>query len=203
MASQLAHSSDALHDHWPSPSEWILRICFAIRCFGGDAYLWNPMERDSDLFGVMFFDWQWPESTSLHLENWAVTIMVVAGLWVVANPLIARYRSAGDPSKNELRLERLLLALAVCWELALALAITWRGGRFFSQITVASHGLRIAVPLALLLNHRSVPMQHRPGGFAVGHGADVWGTRLESLAGVARIHVDDPGRLASHVRPDV
>ena len=48
------------------------------------------MERDSDLFGVMFFDWQWPEHVSLAVENWSVAAMCLVGAWAILFPLLAR-----------------------------------------------------------------------------------------------------------------
>ena len=50
------------------------------------------------------------------------------------------------------------------WELLLAVCLTVRGGRFLSEWTLLSHGLRIGVPLALLLIDRGGGRARLSGG---------------------------------------
>ena len=134
---------DAEYARRPFVAEWILRICFATRCLAlGNAFLWNRWERDSDLFGVMLFDWQWPERTALLIENSAIWLMVVAGLIVLVAPWHSWLRRAS--------VERAALVYALVFELLFALALTVRGGTFYSELTLLAHALRIAMPLSLL-----------------------------------------------------
>ena len=48
--------------------------------------------------------------------------------------------------------ESAMLAYMVAWEILLAATMTYRGGHLLSNWTFASHGLRIGVPLGLLLS---------------------------------------------------
>jgi hypothetical protein len=142
---------------WPGLAEWVLRICFAVRCLAlGDAFLWNPWERDSEIFALLLFDWQWPETTALRLDNGGILIVVLAGLVAVAGPFVRRALGDGKWTRAWEKCELALLLFSFFWELAIALAMTFRGGKFYSQLTIPSHTLRMAMPLTLVLGHFDV-----------------------------------------------
>ncbi len=126
---------------------WPLRIALALRGIGlGASYLWHEMERESNIFGTLLFEWTYPESFAQQFED--------VGMWIasIASVLILPLGIKSLNTRSGFRwLETLLLVLIVVWELTLASANTYRGGALFSQLAFGSQGLRIGVPLALLL----------------------------------------------------
>ncbi len=147
----------------PSSAEWVLRVCFGVRCLAlGQAFLWGNWERDSELFGLLLFDWSWPESIAMRLENGAIVLMVTAGIVAIASPLMISLLSERWQRIIQFA-ETLLLLFALAWEVAFALAITIRGGVFYSQLTLPAHALRIAIPCSLLMLDRPTNCSYRLG----------------------------------------
>ena len=65
-----------------SPSLWILRVVLAIRVLGlGASYLWHPMERESAIYGTLFFELGWPESYGV--KDRRRQPLVHGDIWVV------------------------------------------------------------------------------------------------------------------------
>ncbi len=143
-----------------------MRIALLVRALGvGASYLWHPMERESDIYGTMYFEWGWPESTSLAIENAGMWLVVIGAIVIVLANRNKRdltpFRLAivivlANRNKRDLTPFRLvailMLAFIVFWEIAMASGLAYRGGKFMSQWALGSHGLRIAVPAALLLH---------------------------------------------------
>ncbi len=109
------------------------------------------MERESNIFGTLLFEWQFSENFAQWFEDVGMWLSVAAAAWVLVVNAVAfrnRHRYQESPWRY---VERALLIFCVGWEFLLAASVTYRGGEPFSQWCVGAHGLRIGVPLALVL----------------------------------------------------
>lgn len=130
---------------WPAATRWILRIAFAIRCYGlGKQYLWNEFEADSTIFSTLFFEWEYSEPFAQRVDDFGIQAMVVAAAIVLLTGFFMNHRFARWLAGGA-------LLFAVAWELLLPLTKMIRGGEMLSEWSLAEHGLRIAVPVALLI----------------------------------------------------
>lgn len=130
---------------WPAATRWILRIAFAIRCYGmGKQYLWNEFETDSTVFSTLLFEWKYSESFAQRVDDAGMLAMVVAAAIVLLTSFLMHHRFARWLAGGA-------LVFAITWELLLPLTQMIRGGEMLSQWSLAEHGLRIAVPVALLI----------------------------------------------------
>lgn len=130
---------------WPTSTRWILRIAFAIRCYGlGKQYLWNEFEADSTIFSTLLFEWKYSESFAQRVDDTGMLTMAAAAVIVVLTGFFMHHRFARWVAGGA-------LVFAIAWELLLPLTHMIRGGEMLSQWALAEHGLRIAVPVALLI----------------------------------------------------
>ncbi len=134
---------------WVFSAAAVLRLAFAIRCFGlGAKYLWSTFETESPVFSWLLFDLKWPQTFAQRADDLAIWMMVLAGIAVLAGPFFSSPRFARCVSG--------LLVWALIWELLVAGCATYRGGEFLSGWTIPEHGLRIMTPWILFW------MQARP-----------------------------------------
>lgn len=137
-------------------SLWVLRVVLLARSIGlGCSYLWHPMERESDIHGTLYFEWGWPESTAIAVENAGMWFIAVGAVVILMMNIVVRNQpkgGAGSLARVWRVIEIAMLAFFVFWEVAMAAGLTFRGGKFLSSWALGSHGLRIAVPASLLLH---------------------------------------------------
>lgn len=138
---------------WSSATRWILRIAFATRCYGlSRKYLWNEFETDSTIFSTLLFDWEFSEPIAQRVDDLGIQAMVAAALVVLLTGFFDKHRAAQW-------LASLALVFAIVWESLLAATKTYRGGELLSDWVFAEHGLRLAVPISLLILHFSERLQ--------------------------------------------
>lgn len=119
-------------------------------------YLLSSSEMESDVYGLLFFDWGWPEDLAQRIDDaGALGTLVGAGL---AIPGVVLLSSLGGDIASGTRISRqwlrLLLLTNLCfiasWMLAIAVTQMVRGGAFV-EYALGEHAVRFAVPLALAL----------------------------------------------------
>ena len=134
-----------------SASLWVLRLALCARAIGlGCSYLWHPMERESNIYGMMYFEWGWPEATALSIENAGMWFVAIGAVIVLLMNFVVRNKKEPE-AKTWRAIEIAMLAFITLWEIAMAAGLAFRGGEFLSQWALGSHGLRIAIPASLLL----------------------------------------------------
>lgn len=143
----------------------ILRGVVLLQCFGllGIYYL-GRNEIESDVFGLLYFDMELPESVAQAVDDAGVLTATFCGVlialvgWIrthlTANPdrSIAAHRKLTHWAEA---LDRISMMWVACWFLALALSHQWRGGPY-AHLALGEHAVRYAAPLALLICIASV-----------------------------------------------
>ncbi len=128
-------------------AQWIMRTVLLFRAWGlGASFLWHPLERESAIYGVLYFDWHLDESKALWLENASLWIYVAFAVCLFAE----RFGSFAVGRKLA-TVEKVMLAYLVLWELWFTIATMCRGGEFMCHLAWASNALRIGTPLFLLM----------------------------------------------------
>lgn len=142
-------------------ARWCLRLTVVAQCAGLVAlYYGHRNETESDIYGVLYFDWQWTESTAQWTDDAGVLMCGVCAAWVLVAGLLQPTSIAAHagqaPSAGRLRrwpvriADLLALALIFGWFLTLAAAHLIHGGPY-TQWALAEHAVRYAAPLALIL----------------------------------------------------
>jgi len=143
----------------PSPRSlttacWILRFVVALQCVGlAVILLLGTYETEADIYGLLYFDLEWPEAAALAVEDAGTWAYLAAGLLVV--PLGAVSAVAGTKSRfvaaGSLWLQILCLVWVAAWHMIVSGLHAWRGGAFMVEWAVGAHAVRIFVPLALIM----------------------------------------------------
>lgn len=151
----------------PTALGWCLRIVVWLQCLGiSGRYLFSPNQTESDVYGMLFFDWDWNEPLAQRIDDLGTLACLAAG-WVV---LISgfwweRFSQAGptssaplgDPPGEPTRWSRIIgileiaagLTIAV-WCFAMATTHFIRGG-LYSELSWGEYAVRYTAPLALVL----------------------------------------------------
>lgn len=132
-----------------------LRVIVSIQCFGAAGkYLVSAREQESSLYGLLFFDWGWDESTAQSLDDTGAGLCLVAailfGLTACFNLLGNRRASEGLPPRWLTWLEFPILIFVAGWFLTLAWAEMMRGGAY-TEWAIAEQAVRFMTPLALAI----------------------------------------------------
>jgi hypothetical protein len=113
----------------------VLRVVIALQCIGlAGMYWFSRFEVESDVYGILFFEYGWPEATAQLVDDFGVIACFIAG-WVL---LIGRF------------LQRTSACFVAIWMLTLAITHSVRGG-LYSELAFGEHAVRYAAPLASLL----------------------------------------------------
>ena len=122
---------------------WCLRVVVFLQCIGvGGRYYLSANEVESDIYGYLFFDNAWPESTAQRIDDVGTLACLGAGC-VVA--LAALFRSFWSRV-----VETLAATLIGAWMLSLAISHMLRGD-VYSELSLGEHAVRYAAPLTLAL----------------------------------------------------
>ena len=132
-----------------------LRVIVAIQCVGAAGkYLLSAREQESSLYGLLFFDWGWDESTAQSLDDIGAWLCLLAsillGLIACFDLLGSRRSSGGLPPHWLTWLEFPILIFVAIWFLTLAWAEMMRGG-LYTEWAIAEQAVRFTTPLALAI----------------------------------------------------
>lgn len=153
---------------------WVLRLALLLQvCGAAVKYLFAQYEVETPVFGLLAFDWLWPEQRVQQIDDAAVWLNLACGVAVVILALgaVAWSRATGPANLLQRWMfvwQTPLLLAPLLFELALATASTIRlegfqppryftAGTLFESVEAwlmtdfASHAGRIALPVALLL----------------------------------------------------
>ncbi len=146
---------------------WILRLTLAGQCLGvAVQLLLGTYESEADVYGLLFFDLNWPEATALAVEDFGTWAFLAAGAAIVIVPLaltLTKQRT-GPVHTTGIWLQILALAWIALWQATLSGLHVWRGGSFMVEWTIAAHAVRIFSPLALIMllrGHSDADGSHR------------------------------------------
>jgi hypothetical protein len=132
-------------------AERLLRLTILVQAFGLTcALVLTPLETEQDLYGLLYFDWDWPEAVAQRIEDWGA----VASLGAAAVVVALGFRAADSESRQLTGgwLSVAMLVYIAVFQLLLAATKTWRGDWFMSDMiewTVAEQATRILAPVAL------------------------------------------------------
>ncbi|GAA5509681.1 hypothetical protein [Novipirellula caenicola] len=143
---------------------WLYRwlvLVLLLQCVGvAGRYYWSTNETESDVYGLLYFDWGWSETFAQRFDDFgtlsccaaAVLVVLTAarslpphGAWPADTPTTRTSRAWFG-----LWVFRVSLAWICLWMFLLALIFMIRGDRF-SELSLGEHAVRYGLPLALLM----------------------------------------------------
>lgn len=145
---------------------WLLRMAVAVQGLGvAVQYLFHEFEQDSDIFGVLLFDWQWRETWAKTVDDTGSWCYFTASMIVLFVPLAARMvRFDLRRKRPQLLFQTLPLIYIASWQVLLILAAWHRDAGFLPtwapltatpQFTLPlvflSQSARVGLPIALIL----------------------------------------------------
>jgi len=138
---------------------WTLRVVILLQCLGvGGRYLFSSSETESDVYGLLFFDRDWPEEVAQRIDDggaWACLLAVGLAISCAALADVRGAKTKPDAARDLpgklCRLGEVFgLAVIALWMLALAETHSVRGEPY-AQWTLGEHAVRILGPIALIL----------------------------------------------------
>ncbi|WP_372720376.1 hypothetical protein [Novipirellula sp.] len=138
---------------------WLILVLL-LQCFGVvGRYCWATNETESDVYGLLYFDWGWSEAFAQHVDDFgalscgaaAVLVLLTASASLPLEGAWAANGKSGGTSRGWFRpfVFRVSLAWIFVWMFLLALIFMIRGDRF-SELSLGEHAVRYGLPLALL-----------------------------------------------------
>lgn len=118
-------------------------------------YLISEREQESSIYGLLFFEWGWPEAVAQLIDDLGGWICLLAATIVGLN-LFFDVMKGWTKSRGRLglwfaRLELPILGFVSFWFFALATAEMIRGG-VFAEWAIPEQAVRFVTPLALLFS---------------------------------------------------
>ncbi len=115
-------------------------------------YYFSGHETESDIYGLLYFDWSWPETLAQWIDDCG-TLGTLGGaiLILLGTRLLDRSSPTRKASVKQRGLRVMLVttcSLIALWMLALAATQMVRGGAFV-EYALGEHAVRFAVPCAL------------------------------------------------------
>lgn len=132
---------------------WWLRIIIAVQCFGiAGRYLFASTESESDIYGLLFFDLEWPETTAKAIDDAGGYGCLVAGIVLIVTGLMSSLVFKAQPSNlAKFRfIDSLVLVFVTSWSVLLAVTEMIRGG-LFAELALAEQAVRFATPASLFI----------------------------------------------------
>lgn len=137
----------------------VLRGVILLQCLGlFGIYYVGANETESDIFGLLYFDWGYPEPFAQTVDDAGTFAAMFSGVMIAALGCL-RFLQSPDSDRRppSLRrqigwagwLDRVSLLVLTTWFLALAVAHHIRGGPY-AQLATGEHAVRFMAPLALL-----------------------------------------------------
>lgn len=127
-----------------------LRVVVVVQCFGlGARYLFSSLETESDVYGWLYFDCDWPESIAQSIDNMGALTTLFAGGILCLNGLLLR-KSPSDSSWTRIAgwMDRAAAVWIAIWMLLIAAAHMMRAA-VFAELSLFEHAVRYIAPLAL------------------------------------------------------
>ncbi|TWU22254.1 hypothetical protein Pla52o_33100 [Novipirellula galeiformis] len=132
-----------------------LLLVLVLQCVGvAGRYYWSPNEMESDVYGLLYFDWSWSEEVAQRIDDVGTLGCCVAAFFVA---LTARLSLCPGEAKSGALLPwvsrfvfRASLAWILLWMFLLALIFMIRGDAF-SELALGEHAVRYGLPMALLV----------------------------------------------------
>jgi hypothetical protein len=147
----LSPPSVSLVRPWREPV-WILRGTLLLQASGVAAsLLFATLEHESDIFGLLYFDWNWPEAAAQRFEDYGTRGFLAAAVLLAVVPAFCAFfrRSLDGPAWTRGQVP--LLLYVALWQFLMAATYSYRGGTFLPQWIVPEQAVRYAAPLAILL----------------------------------------------------
>lgn len=134
---------------------WCLRWVIAVQCLGTAArILFAEFEVETAIYGILFFNWNWPEATAQQVEDVGTWIYLACGSAVLIFPLLLvvfRYATVGHvPTLPSVLWQTPLLLVVATWQACLSVADMYHGG-VYADWMLGEHAVRIAAPIAMLM----------------------------------------------------
>lgn len=115
--------------------------------------MWGEFEDESPVFGLLMYDWGWPEAVAQSIDDIGAWLYFVSGLALAMVPLCGALLRRGfrrDPWLPVWAWQAPLCLIVAIWQ-AIQIVVSWyRGGYFMSEWTLASESARFALPVVLL-----------------------------------------------------
>lgn len=130
----------------PIPNKLLtaLRVIVFLQCIGvAGRYWFAEFEIESDIYGLLFFEWSWPETLAQRIDDIGALGCLFAG--VIA--LVPTLRLGWDRIRQ---LQRLAAGFVTAWMFSIAIAHMYRGG-VFAELSLGEHAVRYAAPMALVI----------------------------------------------------
>ncbi|WP_442509617.1 hypothetical protein SH528x_001200 [Novipirellula sp. SH528] len=128
---------------------WLVFVLI-MQCLGlAGRYYWSTNETESDVYGLLYFDWGWPESIAQRVDDLGTLGCCAAAILVGLTATESLSLPASRPWFR-LLVFRVSLAWIFVWTFLLALIFMIRGD-VFTELSLGEHAVRYGLPLALLL----------------------------------------------------
>ena len=131
-----------------------LRLILLLQCTGyACSLLLISYEHESPIYGTLLFEWGWPETLAQRIDDGGTWLYFLAAVAAFCLPLLGGAKD-NEPAPTRQKLLRKVEIAALLWiffwQLALAIAKTYRGGEFMSAWALGSQAIRYVLPLAIL-----------------------------------------------------
>ena len=134
---------------------WSLRVFIALQCIGvAGQFVLSEYETESDIYGVLFFDFGWPEAIAQVVDDVGACVCLLSAVVLLVNGVVVNWlnsESADSTAFKRFRLiDQFVLWLIGSWTLALAVAHMIRGGAY-AELAIGEDAVRIAIPFVMLV----------------------------------------------------
>lgn len=133
---------------------WCLRFTVVAQCVGiSGRYLFAKFETESPIYGLFFFDLDFPEVKCQLIDDFGVYGCLFAGVTTICTGIITdcfRLTDKDKKSKLIFFIDASALGFVAIWTLGMAIAETIRGD-VFARFTLLEEAVRIASPLVLII----------------------------------------------------
>lgn len=133
---------------------WCLRLSISFQCLGiAGRYLLAKFETESPVYGVLYFESEFHESTAQLIDDLGVYGCLIAGVAILVTGFYSAYSRSTHSDRAEQRLvliETLILSGVFIWILSMGIGQTIRGD-LFARITLLEIAVRLATPVTLII----------------------------------------------------
>lgn len=148
------HSSpDACPRRAQSVALLCLLLCVVLQSVGiGGRYLLSTFETESDIYGLLYFDWSWPEVWAQRIDDAGTLGTLLAALPLLILYSTHRSQHARQPTtrlQSTWWIAAGLLTGMSLWAFLLALTDMVRGSTY-AELALGEHAVRYCAPVALL-----------------------------------------------------
>ncbi|MFP6665842.1 MAG: hypothetical protein VB876_00925 [Pirellulales bacterium] len=158
MATTAPANSDDYACRTYSVVAWTLRVAVALQAIGVGLQrlgLGLEWEDDSAVFGLLLYDWRWPEEVAQRVDDLGAWLYFACGVSLLLIPAaggILRAITGRAGVWFSVWIWQLPLSLTVAvWQAVLTTADWYRGGFFMSEWALISEAARFALPLVLFV----------------------------------------------------